>query len=189
MGDLSPSRLPPSHTRLCVAHVLKGIAHMHSLDLYHGDLKPANVLMHYGEQLHFVVADLGAIVEVGRGVMRIAGITTTLWYRSPEILDGQRSAVGDHWLRADVWALGITMAQVCGLEFFKVDPRKMFAAKMLQEALWFAVGASPGADWPRFLRDTIGQVGVDLLADFLVWKPEGRPISASRINNPFFYPK
>ena len=135
LADSSQNRLPPSHTRLCVAHVLNGIAHMHSLSLYHGDLKPANVLMQSGEEPHFVVTDLGSIAEVGRGVIRIASITTTLWYQSPEILDGQRSAVGDHWLRADVWALGITMTQVCGLEFFKVDPKKKNAAKMLREAI------------------------------------------------------
>ena len=38
------------------------------------------------------------------------------------------------------------------------------------------------------MRDTIGPVGVDLLDEFLVWKPAGRPSAASRINHPFFYP-
>ena len=148
-GSPGSPQLPSSHIHLCVAHVLKGIAHMHSLGLYHGDLKPANVLMQGGEQPHFVVADLGSIVEVGRGVMHIAHTATTMWYRSPEILLGQRSALGDHWLRADVWALGITMAQACGLDFFKVCQKTKNAAKQLHDKLRLTVGASPGADWPN----------------------------------------
>ena len=45
-----------------------------------------------------------------------------------------------------------------------------------------------GAQWPDFLRQTIGPVGVDLLEDFLAWKLEDRPSSASRIDHPFFHP-
>ena len=144
---LTPPRLPPSHIRLCVAHALKGIAYMHSLHLYHGDVKPANLLMQGEEQPHFVVADLGNAVEIGRGIMQMGRVTTTSWYRSPEILSGQCSAPGDDWLRADVWALGITMAQVCGLDFFKVGSARIKPdeEKLLHNKLRLMVGTSKGA--------------------------------------------
>ena len=91
LKDSSP--LPPNLIRLCMAHALKGVAHLHSLSLFHGDLKPANILMSAGDQPHFVVADLGGLVEVGRGVVTIPNVAVTFWYTSPEILDGQKSAL------------------------------------------------------------------------------------------------
>ena len=135
--------------------------------------------MRSGEQPHFVVADLGNIIEVGRGVVRMPHIATTCWYTSPEILDGQKSAPGDLWLRADVWALDIMMAEVNGLDFFKVCWKANDRAHKLHAALWRTVGASPGASWPGFMRDTIGHGGVDLLDDLLAWKPENRSSCAS----------
>ena len=186
LKDSSP--LPPNHIRLCMAHVLKGVAHLHSLFLYHGDLKPANVLMRDGEQPHFVVADLGGMVEVGHGVVRMSNFEGTLWYQSPELLDGQSSAPGDIWLRADVWALGITVAEVSGLDFFKVNWRRADRNEKLRAALWHTVGASPGASWPGFMLDTIGSGGVDLLDDCLAWEPASRPSCASCSVHPFFFP-
>ena len=120
-----------------------------------------------GEQPHFVVADLGGLVEVGRGVVHMSNYCVMFWYTSPEILDGQSSAPGDIWFRADVWALGITMAEVCGLDFFKVNWKRDDRNEMLCAALWRTVGASPGASWPGFMLDTIGHGGVDLLDDLL----------------------
>ena len=181
-------RLPPNHIRLCMAHVFKGVAHLHSLFLYHGDLKPANVLMSGGEQPHFVVADLGSAIEVCRGPVSIPWIGGTFWYSSPEILEGQSRNFGDLWLRADAWALGITMAEVCGLDFFKVCWKAKDRTQKLHKALWRTVGASPGASWPGFMRDTIGHGGVDLLDDLLAWKPENRPSCASCSLHPFFFP-
>ena len=99
------------------------------------------------EQPHFVVADVGNAVEVGRGIVQMSNVTTTFWYRSPEILRGQCSAAGDDWLRADVWALGITMAQVCGLDFFKVHQSRLKKEdeKLLHNKLRLMVGTSKGA--------------------------------------------
>ena len=179
------SPLPPNHIRLCMSHVFKGVAHLHSLRLLHGDLKPANVLMREGEHPHFVVADLGGLVEVGRGVVRIPNVAVTFWYTSPEILDDQSSALGDTWLRADVWALGITMAEICGLDFFKVNWKAADRKEKLRAALWNTVGASPGASWPGFVPDLIGHGGMELLDDCLAWEPGNRPSCASCSVHPF----
>ena len=87
-----------------------------------------------------------------------------------------------------MWALGITMAEVCGLEFFKVNWKTLDRFEKLRAALWKTVGASPGACWPGFVPDLIGHGGMDLLDDCLAWDPANRPSCASCINHPFFFP-
>ena len=44
-----------------------------------------------------------------------------------------------------------------------------------------------GAEWPGFLRPTIGSVGVDLLEDLLARQVKNRPRAASRIDHPYFF--
>ena len=95
---------------------------MHGLGLFHTDVKPANILIASGRDGCFVRAvlcDFGCVVEVGKGNLRIEHLLTTRWYRAPEILEGQVEALGTHWLRADLWSLGITFCEVLGFTFFK----------------------------------------------------------------------
>ena len=93
------------------------------------------------------IADLGGLVEVGPGRVRLGTCTTTFPFRAPELLSGQNQASGALWLRADVWALGITMAQVCGLDFFKVGSARIKPdeEKLLHNKLRLMVGTSKGA--------------------------------------------
>ena len=73
-------------------HTFEGFELLHSLGLYHSDLKPANILVQEkadGETLHRI-ADLGGVIEVGiRGLVRLATIKCTLNFRAPELLEGR----------------------------------------------------------------------------------------------------
>ena len=55
--------------RRIATHTLCGLEHLHSLGLYHSDIKPPNVLVEHAGILPSVrvcLADLGVVVEVGR---------------------------------------------------------------------------------------------------------------------------
>ena len=192
---LKDQQLPSHHISKCMSHVLKGLSHMHRLGLCHFDVKPPNILMEAGLEPRFVLIDLGSAVEVGFGVpMKLNWVGTTLWYTSPELLllDGTKTATGDAWMRSDVWAAGITMAEMCRLDFFKVDSQRRDAPELLKRGIYAALDFSRPA-WPRFVRDTVGAIGVDFLMSLLtVAEPlelvTSRPSSASCLRHPFLYP-
>ena len=155
-------QLRPDHISTCMAHLLKGLSHMHGVGLCHFDVKPRNVLMAAdpnGLEPRFVLIDLGSAVEVGFGVpTRLGFVATTLWYKSPEMLDGRMVAEGEAWMRSDVWAAGITLAEMCRLDFFKVDTLRRDALRVLRKEIRDALEAgAPG--WDRFVRDTVGAIG------------------------------
>ena len=80
--------------RRLARHAFEGLERLHSLGLYHSDLKPANILVQAKadcETLHRI-ADLGGMIEVGfhsHGVVRLAKTRCTLNFRAPELLEGR----------------------------------------------------------------------------------------------------
>ena len=161
---------------------LKGLAHLHRLGLFHTDVKPANILIASGQDGRFeraVVGDLGSVVEVASGNLRIGHILTTVWYRAPEILAGQAEAVGAQWLRADMWSLGITLCEVLGLTFFKEgNPAKLLVA------LRGRFGGRSGV-WPTDVLRLLGSFGADFVEGLLQWVPHGSANSGSGLGARF----
>ena len=142
-----------------------------------------------------MVGDLGGSVEVGRCVdslVCLAGSNiTTIWYRSPELLDRQSEATCGTWLRADVWALGITFFEVLGFHFHKVKTWTGEVAR-LRRALKESLGDGFDSSAPirqqvlaRPMYDRIGWAGVDLLTRLTRWNAADRPTSASCQRHPF----
>ena len=103
----------------CMLDCLAGLSYLHSLWLYHGDVKPGNILVQREEGVfkRARVADLHQMVEVCPGNVRIGFCATTFQFQPPELLRGQKEASGALWLRADVWALGITLCRLAGFSF------------------------------------------------------------------------
>ena len=139
--------------RQVAQETLQGLAHLHSLGLYHSDVKPANVLVEeFGNGgLVARLADLGTCCEVGvLSPVTIDPPRTTMWFRSPEILKGQVRASGEDWLRADVWALGVTLCDVLDLNFHRLKfnvkaPTQKIHGDLLHRLSQFAYGKFP---WP-----------------------------------------
>ena len=100
-----------------------GVVYLHSEGIYHGDIKPHNLLVascQGADGRRFLVGDVGCAIEVGQSSdtpIRLEGTITTLWYRSPELLAGQEEASSATWLRADVWALGMVLFEMLGARF------------------------------------------------------------------------
>jgi len=85
--------------------VVRGVQYLHSLRIFHADLKPENFVTHNGEGAFII--DFGQAVVIPEGVNQIDngghGYGTKL-YTAPEfVTDGMID-----WRKADVWALGVS---------------------------------------------------------------------------------
>ncbi|WP_437791299.1 serine/threonine-protein kinase [Sorangium sp. So ce693] len=78
----------------------------HAIRLVHRDIKPANIFISsQDEEERIKLLDLGIVKELGPGAISTSGkILGTLWYMSPEQLDGKPL---DH--RTDLWSLGLVI--------------------------------------------------------------------------------
>ena len=84
--------------------VLRALAHLHALGVVHLDLKPDNVLVTAGQRPVARVLDFGIAHAAGDAPTAVAGSPS---YIAPERLEGRPF---DH--RADLYALGVMMAEV-----------------------------------------------------------------------------
>jgi Protein kinase domain len=87
------------------AQVLDGLAHAHANGIVHRDVKPSNVLLEDGEQLHARLSDFGlAQFEEAETLTAQGDVPGTLAYISPERLHGRPATAA-----ADIWAVGVLL--------------------------------------------------------------------------------
>ncbi|KAK0520670.1 mitogen-activated protein kinase [Tilletia horrida] len=97
-------RLSIGMVKLYSRQILRGLLALHSANYLHGDLKPANILVHADH--HVEIADLGMAENVYIPTTR--RVLTSRNYRAPEILlrtAGRTTA-------ADIWSFGAIMAEL-----------------------------------------------------------------------------
>jgi len=90
---------------------LAGVAAAHDEGVIHRDLKPANVMLRKKDGVA-KVTDFGiakAEVEARAGGGQTRGVIGSLWYMSPEQVQGRR----DLDKRVDIYALGILFFELC----------------------------------------------------------------------------
>lgn len=120
-GDLAGASLDlvrgrPDGVRVAVRQTAMGLAACHAADIFHGDVKPANVLLKIDprEGLYVKLGDFGASRAVGNSRDQGAVAEATPAYAAPEIAAGTWSAYGREGLAADVWALGVLARELLG---------------------------------------------------------------------------
>lgn len=104
--------------------VCRGVLVLHTMDpvMVHRDLKVENILMYQSSPPRFKLCDFGSCFEVRtpepartpEEKARIAAelnMHTTIWYRSPEMMDLDGGRPIDQ--RADMWALGVLLYKLC----------------------------------------------------------------------------
>jgi len=79
--------------------ILSGLQHIHSLDLVHGDLKDANIMI--DRNAHVRIGDLALVAPNAKKVI------TTRWNRAPEVICRRPWS-----FPVDIWALGCLLGQV-----------------------------------------------------------------------------
>ena len=140
-----------------VAQILSGLCAVHAAGVMHRDLKPANVLVTSEGAVR--IADFGAATGAATSVDRD---TTTLWYRSPDVVLGDR-----YDCRVDCWAVGCIAAELwTGNPLFPCEDEVTLMMRIFRlvgtptPATWYGVCALPhyNPQFPRFPARCVGDV-------------------------------
>lgn len=200
----SGSTLPLSLVKDFTRQMLHALWSCHNNRIIHRDLKPSNVLVgestdpETGEKKYNVkLADFGLARIFEMSVQTYTREVMTLWYRSPEIILGDR-----HYTpAADVWSLGCIVAEmVLGYSLFRGENSRdqldkvFFVVGTPTEVTWPGVTQLPGYDKsfrvyrvaPLFTRlPDYNKEAAEFIAFLLVTNPQQRPTIADIFEHPF----
>lgn len=120
--------------------LLRGVNHLHDNWILHRDLKTSNLLLNHKAVLK--IADFGLAREYGSPLGEFTEVVVTLWYRSPELLLGQKK----YSTYVDLWSCGCIMG-----EFLQGKP--LFPGKTEQQQcqlIFKELGTPDDNSWPGF---------------------------------------
>eukprot|EP00747_Dinoflagellata_sp_TGD_P168995 gnl/TRDRNA2_/TRDRNA2_196767_c0_seq1.p1 gnl/TRDRNA2_/TRDRNA2_196767_c0~~gnl/TRDRNA2_/TRDRNA2_196767_c0_seq1.p1 ORF type:complete len:449 (+),score=104.70 gnl/TRDRNA2_/TRDRNA2_196767_c0_seq1:83-1429(+) len=105
--------------------MMLGVAHMHTLDIVHCDIKPANYLLGL-DKTTIKVTDFGLSARLPKN-QKLRGVNGTAPFMSPEMLSN--NGTGNYDTKTDVWSIGVA-AYVMLFGEFPYMPKEMTAKGM-----------------------------------------------------------
>ena len=147
------------------SRVASGLAAAHIQGVLHRDIKPANILLGDGEAK---LADFG-IAKLADATQTTTGVTATLSYAAPEILEGKRGSDA-----SDLYSLGATLfALLTGLAPHAHPDDETTRGPLVRRL----TGVEP--DW-GLLSDVDDQMQ-SIVRSLLSFEPEDRPANANAV--------
>ncbi|GLC67839.1 hypothetical protein PLESTF_000612900 [Pleodorina starrii] len=147
----------------CLQEVAAGMAHLHSLNIIHGDLKPGNVLLtsQAGSPLGYVckVSDFGLATALEASEQTITNENWgTVVYLAPE------SCAGRCRKASDVYSFGVVLWQMCTGE-------RPYAGLQAGQVLLGVKSGTLKLQWPPWTNKSLAKVGQACLR----FEPKERP--------------
>lgn len=195
LEKLKPRPVPTPYVKSFVWQLLQALAYCHTHRVFHRDLKPQNLLLSADGTIK--LADFGLARTLGLPGRCYTHEVITLWYRAPEILLGAQfysSAV-------DIWSLACIFAElVTARPLFNGDSEidqlfKIFRVLGTPTSLnWPDVEKLPDyqAQFPKWSEclleqrvPGLGDDGIDLLAQMLVYVPDDRISAVAALSHRF----
>ncbi|WPH01062.1 cell division control protein 2 serine/threonine protein kinase [Acrodontium crateriforme] len=181
--------------------LLEGVRYCHAHRVLHRDLKPQNLLI--DKEGNLKLADFGLARAFGVPLRTYTHEVVTLWYRAPEILLGGRQ----YSTGVDMWSVGCIFAEMATRKpLFPGDSEIDEIFKIFRilgtptEHEWPGVTSFPDfkSSFPRWERKAdaelvsqdgirvLGQDGLDLLENLLVYDPAGRISAKQAVHHAYF---
>ncbi|MEV0585256.1 protein kinase [Nonomuraea sp. NPDC050310] len=140
--------LPVPETLRIGVKVAAALAAVHEAGVFHGDIKPQNILMSkYGEP---ALADFGVARMLDVGQLSSNTLTLTPHHAAPEVLNGSPQSV-----HSDVYALGSTLYQLLAGRPAFYEPADVGVAPLLLRVLRQPLPPLQRPDLPQALRALI----------------------------------
>jgi len=202
--------MPLSHIKVYMAQLLSALAFIHTHGIIHRDVKPENLLLTDGSPGTLKLSDFGT-ARPFQTPARLSPQTSTLAYRAPELLLGQR-----HYEKPiDIWGAGCVLAELLmcsGSVLFpgtsEIDQLSHIVSMLgpLKEETWPGVSQFPGSlcfdsdelhtsSLRSVMPPYVDEQAFDLLSRLLVLCPDQRITAEEALQHPFladvaqtFYP-
>jgi len=165
------SEISAGTVRSIAAQMLKAVAHLHASNVLHGDIKLENVAIDGDGAVKLLDFGLAEHMRANLGSRQGCGSTN---YRAPEVLVRR-----PHTLKADVWALGVTLCALAVGHFpFASSSEYMHATEVLSRP-------------PRLddLRRKRGDALAELVALMLTVNDAKRPTVHECLGHRYFRPE
>jgi serine/threonine protein kinase len=173
--------------------LLCGIGYMHSLDVLHLDLKPANILV--DENMTLRIADFGLARALTCSKTRKEDSLVTLWWRAPEIALG-----GIFSSASDMWSIGCILYSIFTYKnFVQVETNNELIFEIAvrlgrpKEGEWPELQSFPRYNDALFLSTadpmSFSNMSVDqstLVKSLLRWNPSHRATAVDCITTSYF---
>lgn len=99
-------RMKPENVKKVFYQITDGLHYMHINGCLHRDLKTRNILI--DDNFEIKIIDFGSVKYIGNSPRCLEHEVQTLWYRSPEVLLGQK----DYDYKIDIWSLGCIIIEI-----------------------------------------------------------------------------
>jgi cell division cycle 2-like protein len=190
-----------ANVKSLVWQLLTSIAHLHSKDFMHRDIKSSNLLLSSDGKLY--LADFGLAKEFQKNGLRTPTVVT-ISYRAPELA----FEAPDYNIAIDMWSVGLIMAELLtGREFLRGIKTQLDLIAKLCEIFGSPNEENYGSGYKKLaIADpkssislkpqpvnklksffpTLSRQGFDLLSKMLCYNPETRISAAQALNHPWF---
>jgi serine/threonine protein kinase len=195
----SDNDLTDDHVKYFMWQMLRGLKYMHSANVIHRDMKPANVLL--DENCDLKICDFGLARGVASENMdaTLTEVVITRWYRAPEVM----LAPSEYDYKVDVWSAGCILGELLGrnamfpgkdyLEQMKLifevlgTPHPSDYGFISAHALNYIKSLRPVAkmDWKRKYPKA-SPLSLDLLDKLLTFNPAKRPTADQAMKHEYF---
>jgi len=103
--------------------LVSGLEYLHNKRIYHGDIKPNNLLLDGSGALKITDVGIAKHVEEGDEYQTVTEQIGAYQYLAPEILGAERKDIKkDVLAKADIWSLGVVVLELCAFEFRLLNP-------------------------------------------------------------------
>ncbi len=189
--------LPPQQVKSFMQQMLQALVYLHKRRIFHRDMKPQNLLID-STGTTIKLADFGLARAFGLPIKTYTHEVVTLWYRSPEILLGQKQ----YALGVDLWSTGCIFAEMA-----QKKPLFVGDSEIDQIFKIFKVMGSPNEQhWPDAMKlpdfkptfpkwkgvplsqhtKGMDEIGLDLLNGMVSLDPCKRISSRLALMHPYF---
>jgi serine/threonine protein kinase len=191
--------LTPDQVKSFSYQLLLGMNYCHSNRIIHRDLKPQNLLIN--SQGILKIADFGLARAFSLPVPKYTHEVVTVWYRAPEILLGSQK----YSIPIDNWSVGCILAEMANNQpLFPGDSEIDTIFRIFRklgspnEQIWPGISQLPDfkESFPKWkprnwdaipgLTAGLGEQGIDLMSQFLIYSPKDRISCLRGIDHPYF---